>query len=196
MYCGLNQGKWVFSLVNLQQKLDSVGWWTTRLAPSPPKKKKNKYIWQIQIKIKKIKPLWIQFRKLSNRIPKIYCNWITGGNSLGQTVLILDWKWSPAGWTHELWKKKLSYNLLVKVDNKKYVKNLIKMKTLHNLKCTTYLHKKLNSLKRVIRHRELSLDTPEEIQTALRKHSVTDYKKITIKKGGEEINTCINFDIE
>ena len=33
---------------------------------------------------------------------------------------------------------------------------------------------------------ELSLDTPEEIKTTL---VVMDYKRITIRKGGEEIQT-------
>ena len=43
--------------------------------------------------------------------------------------------------------------LLVQMDNKKYVKNLIKMKTFNNLKCKSYLHEKLNTSKGVIRNR-------------------------------------------
>ena len=58
------------------------------------------------------------------------------------------------------------------VDNKKLVKNLIKMKTFHNLKCKVYTHENLNTSKKIIRNKELSLVTPKEIQTALGKQGL------------------------
>ena len=39
----------------------------------------------------------------------------------------------------------------------------------------------------VIRNNELSLAPPEEIQTALGKQEVTDYKRIAIRRDGDEI---------
>ena len=76
-------------------------------------------------------------------------------------------------WTSKLWKKIRSGNLLVKVDNKnKHTENLIKMKTSHNLKCKIGSPKKLNTSKRVIRNRQLSSATPEEIKTTFEKQGV------------------------
>ena len=72
------------------------------------------------------------------------------------------------------------------MDNKKLAKNLIKMKTFHNLKCKTYQHEKVNTSKGIIRNRELSL---KEIKLALEKQVFTDYIKITIKSGEEKIQT-------
>ena len=81
-------------------------------------------------------------------------------------------------------KKINSGNLLVEVDNKKHADNLIKMKTFHNLKGKSYLYKKLNTLKSFLKQRFLV--TPEEIQTALRKQGITDYKR-----GDDEIHILI-----
>ena len=61
------------------------------------------------------------------------------------------------------------------------------MKTFHNLKCKAYPHERLNTSKGVIRNRDLSLAISEEIKTALGKQEVTDYKRITIERVGEEI---------
>ena len=62
------------------------------------------------------------------------------------------------------------------------------MKTFHDLKCKTYPHEKFNTSKGIIRNKELFLATLEEIKTALEKQSIIDYKKITIRRGGEEIH--------
>ena len=61
------------------------------------------------------------------------------------------------------------------------------MKTFHTTKCKTYPLKKLNTLKGVIKSRELSLVTTEEIRAALEKQGVTDYRRITVRKGRVEI---------
>ena len=60
------------------------------------------------------------------------------------------------------------------------------MKTFPSLKCKIYPHENLNTTKGVIRNWELSLATPEDIQTDLGKQGVTNQKKITIS---EEIQT-------
>ena len=52
------------------------------------------------------------------------------------------------------------------MDCKKYAGNQIKMKTF-NSKSKTCQHEKLNSLKGIIRNKELSLAILEEIKTAL-----------------------------
>ena len=71
----------------------------------------------------------------------------------------------------------------VEVENK----ILIKMKTFHNLKYKANPHEKLNTLNRFIRNRDLSLATSEKIKTALGEQGVTDYKRVTIRRGGKEI---------
>ena len=63
------------------------------------------------------------------------------------------------------------------------------MKTFHHLKCKVSPHKKLNMSKWIIWNNKLFLATSEEIQTALIEQGVTDYKTITIWRGGEEIQT-------
>ena len=57
----------------------------------------------------------------------------------------------------------------------------------HNLKCKVYPHKKLNTSKEVIRNKELFLAILEETHAALGKQGVTYYKRITIRRGEEEI---------
>ena len=76
---------------------------------------------------------WIRFRKWNNRIPKIYHNWITGENSSGYTIPFLGWK-SDLQWSEPV--KKIEAKTTHR-DSKKLVKNQIKMKTYHNLKCKT-----------------------------------------------------------
>ena len=49
----------------------------------------------------------------------------------------------------------------------------------------------LKTSKGGIRNRELSFATPEEIQTTLGKQGVMNYKRITIRKGSEKIQTHI-----
>ena len=84
----------------------------------------------------------------------------------------------------------------MKVDNQKHAKNLIKMKTFHNIKCKIYPHDKLNTSNGSIRGKELSSATPEEIKAALGKQGVIDYQRITIRRACKEIQTCThsNFD--
>ena len=52
-----------------------------------------------------------------------------------------------------------------------------------------YPHASLDTSKSVIRSRELSLATPEEIEMALQKQGVKEYKKITIRRNNEIIHT-------
>ena len=56
-----------------------------------------------------------------------------------------------------------------------------------------YPYGRLNTSKRVIRSRELSLATLEEIRAELEKKEVKNYKRITTRQGREEIQT--NTDI-
>ena len=52
------------------------------------------------------------------------------------------------------------------------------MDKVHNIKCKAYPHARLN--KGVRRSRKHSLATPEEIEIALQKQGVKEYKRITI----------------
>ena len=61
------------------------------------------------------------------------------------------------------------------------------MKTFHNLKFKTYLYEKLDTSMGVFRNRELSQGAPEKITTILGKVEAANYKRITIRMGGEEI---------
>ena len=89
-------------------------------------------------------------------------------------------KKSPAERTLKLWVKKIKIgNLLVEENNQKRHEKLIRMKTFHIFQWKVYSHEKLNTLKGVIRNRELSLW----------KQVITDYERIIIRKGGEEIQT-------
>ena len=56
-------------------------------------------------------------------------------------------------------------------------------------KCRAYPHEKLNTSKEVIRCRELALATEEEIASSLGKQGVTNIRRISIRKGKEEIQT-------
>ena len=49
-----------------------------------------------------------------------------------------------------------------------------KMEKIHNLKWRSYPHAKFNSLKGVVRSKELSLATPEEIETAFKKQGIKE----------------------
>ena len=65
------------------------------------------------------------------------------------------------------------------------------MKTFHNLKCKAFPHKRLYSSKGLVKNRKLSLAIPEEIQTASEKQTVTNCKRITIRRNIEEIKILI-----
>ena len=63
----------------------------------------------------------------------------------------------------------------------------------HNLKCRAYLYAKLNTSKGVVRSKELSLVTPEKIETAFKKQGTKEYRRVTIRRNDETIqtHTCI-----
>ena len=84
-------------------------------------------------------------------------------------------------------KKTKNGNLLVEVHSWRYSENILKMNTFHKTKCKAYPHEKLKTLKGVIRGRELSLATPEEITVALGKQGSQTTKDK--RKVGQEIQT-------
>ena len=62
----------------------------------------------------------------------------------------------------------------------------------YNIPVKTYLHKSLNVSKGVVRSKELSLCTIEEIKREIKKQGATGVKRVSIKKGGKmETNTYI-----
>lgn len=63
----------------------------------------------------------------------------------------------------------------MEVNAQKLPENQLKMK---ELKFKSYPYELLNTCKGVIRSRELSLTTQEEIKVALDKQDVTEYKRI------------------
>ena len=65
------------------------------------------------------------------------------------------------------------------------------MKTFHNLKIKTYPHKTLKSSKGVMRNKELSQCSREEILTELKNQGITDIKRITIKKENQPVQANI-----
>ena len=65
---------------------------------------------------------------------------------------------------------------MIETENKKHTNLLLNIKTFHNP------HKTLNSSKRVIRNKELSQCSREEILAGLKIQGITDIKRITIKK--------------
>ena len=72
------------------------------------------------------------------------------------------------------------------------------MKRFHNITVKIYLQKSLNISKGFVRSQELSLCTNEERRSETRKQSVTEVKKVPIKKEGGiiETNTYImTFDL-
>ena len=79
-------------------------------------------------------------------------------------------------------KKLRTGNRLVEVESKKHADNLLKMEKFHNLKCCAYPNAKLNTSKGVVRSKELSLATPEEIETAFKKQGIKEYRMVTSPK--------------
>ena len=84
-------------------------------------------------------------------------------------------------------KKLQTGNLLVEIVTKKHAENLLKMEKFHNLKCCAYPHTKLNTSKGVVRSKELSLTTPEEIEMAFKKQGIKKYRRVTIHRNDETI---------
>ena len=77
-------------------------------------------------------------------------------------------------------KKLRNGNLLVEVKSKKHAENLLKMEKFHNLKCHVYPHAKLDTSKGIVRSKELSLATLEEIETAFNKQGIKEYRRIML----------------
>lgn len=67
------------------------------------------------------------------------------------------------------------------------------MESFYNLKYKVYPHEKFNTSKGVFRNKEFSMFMPEKIDAALGKHGVTVYRRIGIKKGGQQILSHLNI---
>ena len=94
-------------------------------------------------------------------------------------------------------KKLKNQTLLVEVDKRRNANFLLKMTKFHIINVKTYSHKSLNISKGVVRSKELSLCTIDEIKKEMKKQDVTEVKRVTIKKEGKlfETNTYImTFD--
>lgn len=79
--------------------------------------------------------------------------------------------------------------LLIEVHNQKHAKSLLQTHKFHDINIKTYPHPTLNSSKGVIRNKELSLCTTDEILNELKNQGVTNVKRISIKKNDEVIYT-------
>lgn len=79
--------------------------------------------------------------------------------------------------------------ILVEVEKKRYADTLLKMKNFHNKKIKSYPHGKMNMSKGVVRSRELSSCTIEEIKTELKSQGLIDIKRVSIKKNEKIIET-------
>ena len=75
------------------------------------------------------------------------------------------------------------------LSRRKHADFLLKMTKFHNITVKTYPHKSLNVSKGVLRSKELSLCTIEEIKRELKKQGVTKVKRISIKKEEKTIET-------
>ena len=58
-----------------------------------------------------------------------------------------------------------------------------------HLKCRAYPHTKLNTSKGIVRSKELSLATLEEIETAFKKQGIKEHRRVTIRRNDETIQT-------
>ena len=63
------------------------------------------------------------------------------------------------------------------------------MEKFYNLKCRAYPHTKLNSSKGVVRSKEWSLATLEEIEMAFKKKGIKEYRRVTIRRNDKTIQT-------
>ena len=99
----------------------------------------------------------------------------------GQFLLFLIEKVISTRATLKNVNKTKNDNLLEEVDSRRQEESILKMKTFHTTKCRAYPHEKLNTSKGVIRSRELTLTTEEEIASALGKPGVIDIRRISIR---------------
>ena len=72
--------------------------------------------------------------------------------------------------------------IMIEIENKKHANFQLNMKIFHNLKIKTYPHKTLNSSKGVIRNKELSQCSREEILAELKNQGINDIKRIYHQK--------------
>ena len=86
-------------------------------------------------------------------------------------------------------KKLKNDTLLVEVEKRKHADFLLKMTMFNNIAVKTYPHKSLNTSKGLVRSKELSLCTLEEIKKELKRQDVIDVKRVCIKKEGKTIET-------
>ena len=63
------------------------------------------------------------------------------------------------------------------------------MEKFHNLKCHAYPHAKSNASNGAVKSKEMSLATPEEIETAFKKQGIKEYRRVTIHQNDETIQT-------
>ena len=86
-------------------------------------------------------------------------------------------------------KKLINETLLIEVEKRKHADFLLKMTMFYNIAVKTYPHKSLNTSKGVVRSKELSLCTLEEIKKELKRQGVIDVIRVSIKKEGKTIET-------
>ena len=86
-------------------------------------------------------------------------------------------------------KKLKNPTSLVEVAKKKHADFLLKMTRFHNTAIKTYPRKSLNVSKWIVRSKELSLYSLEEINSELKNQGVMYVKRITIKNEGKIIET-------
>ena len=81
-------------------------------------------------------------------------------------------------------KKLKSGDLLLEVDRKQQVENLLKTTKIFNLKVKISLHHSLNSSKGVIRCPELRPCSDKEIIDNLKEQGVTGVRNVSVRKNG------------
>lgn len=86
-------------------------------------------------------------------------------------------------------KKLYSGQLLVEVDKEAHAKNLLRTKMFVDLPVEVFAHKSLNTVKGVVRSRDLRDCSEEEILIGLRSQGVEGVKRISVRRNGEQIPT-------
>ena len=126
----------------------------------------------------KIKKIFIRLRFRNRQwLSEIYHYWITIRYKITSTVTFSDRKKKKLISSRSNLKnvkKPRNRNLQVEVETKKYAENLLKKEKFYNLKCRAYSHAKLSTSKSVVRSKELSLATLEEIETAFKEYKNTE----------------------
>ena len=87
--------------------------------------------------------------------------------------------------------KKTKQGLLIEVHAKSHAVNLLKSKIMANIPIRVTVHRSLNSRKGVIRCRELSGLTEQDIRSELASQNVTYVKRIFVDQGKKATNTYI-----